>query len=138
MRHALACSCMLLSSLAALAQAPAPIVFFDVAGPEAAKLPEFYAKLFGWRTDPSANGNWSVPAMTPLLGTVRVGDASEKRIYIGVEDVAAKLAEVAANGGTIDAPRFEVPGVVVLGLFKDPAGNPMGLVEMQDGEPKIP
>ena len=75
---------------------------------------------------------------TPLLGTVRVGDASEKRIYIGVEDVAAKLAEVAANGGTIDAPRFEVPGVVVLGLFKDPAGNPMGLVEMKDGVPKIP
>jgi predicted enzyme related to lactoylglutathione lyase len=36
------------------------------------------------------------------------------------------------------APRFEVPGVVVLGLFTDPAGNSMGLVEMQDGKPKIP
>lgn len=138
MRRALVCSCMLLISLATVAQPPAPIVYFDVAGPEAAKLPEFYSKLFGWRTDPLANGNWSVPVATPLLGTVRVGDASEKRIYIGVEDVAAKLAEVAANGGTIDAPRFEVPGVVVLGLFKDPAGNPMGLVEMKDGVPKIP
>ena len=138
MRRVLVCSCMLLFPLAAAAQPPAPIVFFDVAGPEAAKLPEFYAKLFGWRTDPRANGNWSVPVTTPLLGTIRVGDPSEKRIYIGVEDVAAKLAEVAANGGTIDAPRFEVPGVVVLGLFKDPAGTPMALVEMQDGNPKIP
>lgn len=138
MRRALVYSCMLLSSLAAVAQPPAPIVFFDVAGPEAAKLPEFYSKLFGWRTDPRANGNWSVPVTTPLLGTVRTGDPSEKRLYVGVEDVAAKLAEVAANGGTIDAPRFEVPGVVVLGLFKDPAGNPMALVEMQDGKPKIP
>jgi hypothetical protein len=36
------------------------------------------------------------------------------------------------------APRFEVPGVVVLGLFRDPAGNPMTLVEMHDGRPKIP
>jgi len=56
----------------------------------------------------------------------------------GVPPCAAKLAEVAANGGTIDASRFEVPGVVVLGLFRDPAGNPMALVEMQDGKPKIP
>ena len=138
MRRAVVCSCILLSSLAAVAQAPAPIVFFDVAGPEAAKLPEFYSKLFGWRTDPRANGSWSVPVTTPLLGTVRPGDPTEKRIYIGVDDVAAKLAEVAVNGGTIDAPRFEVPGVVVLGLFKDPAGNPMALVELKDGKPKIP
>jgi predicted enzyme related to lactoylglutathione lyase len=138
MRRALVCSCILLFSLAAVAQAPAPIVFFDVAGPEAAKLPEFYSKLFGWTTDPRANGSWSVPVTTPLLGTVRPGDSTEKRIYIGVDDVAAKLAEVAENGGTIDATRFEVPGVVVLGLFKDPAGNAMGLVEMKDGKPKIP
>jgi len=138
MRRAVVCSCMLLASLAADAQAPAPIVFFDVAGPEAAKLPDFYSKLFGWRTDSQASGNWSVPVTTPLLGTVRPGDPAEKRIYIGVDDVAAKLAEVALNGGTIDAQRFEVPGVVVLGLFKDPAGNPMALVEMDDGKPKIP
>jgi predicted enzyme related to lactoylglutathione lyase len=48
MRRALPCSCLLLASLAAVAEAPAPIVFFDVAGPEATRLPEFYAKLFGW------------------------------------------------------------------------------------------
>ena len=34
--------------------------------------------------------------------------------------------------------RFEVPGVVVLGLFKDPAGNPLGLVEMDGDVPKVP
>jgi len=55
-----------------------------------------------------------------------------------VDDVNAMLAEIESNGGSIDVPRFEVPGVVVLGLFKDPAGNPMGLVEMQDGKPKVP
>jgi predicted enzyme related to lactoylglutathione lyase len=138
MRRALACSCLMLASFAAAAQAPAPIVFFDVAGPETAKLPEFYSRLFGWKPDPRVNGNWSIPVTTPLPGALRVGDSAEKRIYVGVEDVAAKLAEVAANGGTIDAPRFEVPGVVVLGLFKDPAGNAMALVEMKDGKVKIP
>jgi hypothetical protein len=35
-------------------------------------------------------------------------------------------------------PRFEVKGVVVIGLFTDPAGNTMGLVEMKDGKPVVP
>jgi predicted enzyme related to lactoylglutathione lyase len=120
----------------AQAPQPAPIVFFDIAGPQSANLASFYAKLFGWKV--AADGNVSIPVVPPLGGALRAGDATEKRIYIGVDDVAAKLAEVAASGGTIDAPRFEVPGVVVLGLFKDPAGNPMGLVEMQNGKAKVP
>jgi len=35
-------------------------------------------------------------------------------------------------------PRTEVPGVVVVALFTDPAGNRMGLVEMDGGKPKVP
>jgi hypothetical protein len=32
-----------------------------------------------------------------------------------------------------------VPGVVILGLFTDPAGNRMGVVELgPDGAPKVP
>lgn len=67
-----------------------------------------------------------------LTGTIRK-DPSEKVFYIGVEDVSSKLAEVVERGGSIDRPRFEVPGVVVLGLFKDPAGNRVGLVKMVEG-----
>ena len=40
--------------------------------------------------------------------------------------------------GPDDAPRFEVPGVVILGLFRDPAGNPMGLVEMDGEQHRLP
>jgi len=138
MCRTLALLTLMLSSCAALAQprAPAPIVFFDLAGPESAALRDFYSKVFAWAA--GATGNLSVPVTSPLAGNLRSGDATEKRIYIGVDDVSAKLMEIAANGGTVDAPRFEVPGVVVLGLFKDPAGNPMGLVEMRDGKPRIP
>ena len=78
-----------------------------------------------------------MPVVSPLPGLIRP-DPAEKRIYIGVEDIAAKLEEIVERGGLVDAPRFEVPGVVVLGLFKDPAGNPMALVEMENGKPKIP
>ena len=57
---------------------------------------------------------------------------------MGVPDVTAFLSLIEQSGGTVDEPRFEVPGVVVLGLFRDPAGNPMGLVEMHGDSPRIP
>ena len=52
--------------------------------------------------------------------------------------MTASLAQVVAHGGKIVQPRFEVKGVVILGLFTDPGGNGMGLVEMKDGMPKVP
>ena len=115
--------------------APAPIVFFDLASPKVEELKAFYADLFGWRSD--ATGQLALPITAPLPSAFRQ-DPSEKRIYIGVADVAKKLDEIKSRGGTIDVPRFEVPGVAVLGLFKDPAGNAMGLVEMQNGKPRVP
>lgn len=113
----------------------APVVFFDIAGPDTEKLSAFYKNVFAW--DIALDGRFSVAVASPLPATVRK-DPSEKVIYLGVEDVTATLGKVVANGGTIDALRFEVKGVVVLGLFKDSAGNRMGLVEMKDGKAKIP
>jgi predicted enzyme related to lactoylglutathione lyase len=114
---------------------PAPIVFFDIAGPDSKVLKEFYSTLFGW---PIANdGKFTTEVLSPLEATIRQ-DPAEKRVYIGVEDVAAKLQEIEAHGGSVDVPRFEVPGVVVLGLFRDPAGNPLGLVELEGGRARIP
>jgi uncharacterized protein len=112
-----------------------PIVFFDVAGPDSKKLASFYLEVFGWELD--QGGNFSVAVVSPLPGTIRQ-DPAEKRIYIGVPDISASLALVKEHGGTVDVPRFEVPGVVVLGLFKDPAGNPMGLVEMAGNVRRVP
>ena len=107
-----------------------PIVFFDIAGPGGAGLNEFYSKLFGW--NPGADGNLRIDIQSPLFGAIRVEDVPETLIYIGVKDVTAKLAEVIAAGGAIDFPRLEVPGVVILGMFRDPAGNRVGLVEIND------
>ncbi len=112
-----------------------PIVFFDLAGPDDALLKRFYAELFGWDFGPA--GQTAVPVKAPLGVAVR-NDPAEKRVYIGVPDVAAALDRIAAQGGSVDVPRFEVPGVVVLGLFRDPAGNAMGLVEMDGDQPRIP
>ena len=113
----------------------APIVFFDIAGPDLASQAAFYRGAFGWDVGPG--GNVTVPSHAQLSGLLRV-DPMEKLLYLGVPDVTATLNEVVRRGGHIVAPRFEVPGVVVLGLFTDPAGNRMGLVEMEGGTSKVP
>lgn len=101
----------------------APIVFFDVAGPDAGKLKQFYASNFGWAIDGS-NG-----IKTPgLEGTLRQ-DPPETLIYLGVSDIDATLKAIVRSGGSIALPRTVVPNVVTFAIFKDPAGNRVGLVE---------
>ena len=114
---------------------PAPIVFFDIAGPAESELGRFYERVFDWpcgQPGPFRPGN-----LPRLEGSLRT-DPAEVVLYLGVPDIATSLTAVEAHGGTIDAPRFEVPGVVVLGLFRDPAGNRLGLIEMAGDAPIVP
>jgi uncharacterized protein len=113
----------------------ASVVFFSIFGPEGEQLQRFYAEVFEWTIAPS--GDLSATVTPPLSATITKG-APEILIYVGVSDVTATLAKVVARGGSIRYPRFEVPGRVVLGAFKDPAGNSVGLVEMENGKAKIP
>ena len=113
----------------------APIVFFDIAGPDEPALRAFYETVFDW---PSGQSGTFTPGSAPNLeGTIRQ-DPAEKILYIGVPDITATQEAIIEAGGTIDVPRFEVRGTVVLCLFKDPAGNRMGLVEMNGDAPVVP
>lgn len=112
-----------------------PIVFIDFAGDDDESLKRFYESVCGWEAD--SDGKFSVPVSSPIHCAIR-RDPAEKRVYIGVDDVAAALELVEQSGGSTDNPRFEVPGVVILGLFRDPAGNPMGFVELDGNKPRIP
>jgi predicted enzyme related to lactoylglutathione lyase len=119
---------------------PAPIVFFDIAGPDMKSQAAFYAAVFDWEV--SAQGHIAPPAVSPLPGMLRVEAAAgfqpERVLYLGVDDITATLVTITANGGAVVFPRMVVPGVVILALFTDPAGNRMGLVEMADGRAIVP
>ncbi len=102
-------------AIAADAAAPAapsaPVVFFDIAGPDAAKLRSFYGTAFGWKIGPTNRiGRDSTGS---LDGDLRQ-DPPQKILYLGVPDVTAALKTVVEAGGAVVRPRFEVPGVVVL------------------------
>jgi hypothetical protein len=44
--------------------------------------------------------------------------------------VAATLDQISAEDGPVEALRLVVLGLVILGLYRDPAGNRIGLVEI--------
>jgi predicted enzyme related to lactoylglutathione lyase len=121
---------------------PAPIVFFDIAAPDLASQAAFYKAVFGWDANPA--GGLVVPVTSPLPGNLRVepptdGPTTERVLYVGVPDINATLAKVTASGGSVVFGRMAAPGIVILALFKDPAGNRMGLVELDAaGKPIVP
>jgi predicted enzyme related to lactoylglutathione lyase len=120
---------------------PAPIVYFDIAGPELVKQAAFYKAVFGWEI--GADGQFKVPVASPLSANLRVeppqqGPVAERVLYIGVPDIKAALDQIVARGGAVVFGRYEAKGVAVLALFTDPAGNRMGLVEMSGDKPKVP
>jgi uncharacterized protein len=120
---------------------PAPIVFFDIASSSTEGQAGFYNAVFDWGVTP--DGRFSVPVLSPLPAILRAEPdlpppAAERVLYIGVPDITACLETIIAHGGAVVFPRFEVPGVVVVSVFTDPAGNRMGLVEMDGDAPKVP
>ena len=97
---------------------PAPLVYFEFAGPDVAALRAFYSGVFGWQI-----GTDSAIAAANT-GSLRGGlrqDPPDKVLYFGVPDITQSLATIAASGGTVVIPRTVVPGVVTFALFKDPA-----------------
>ena len=103
-----------------------PIVYFEIAGPDSAGLRSFFKTVFGWEIDESSMISSS--STGGLSGGIRE-DPADKVFYMGVDDIDEALAKVEANGGSVVMDRTVVPDVVTFALFKDPAGNLLGIAE---------
>lgn len=113
------------------------IVHWELMGPDADKLNAFYTELFSWETNavPGFDGYNMVEADQAGIGGA-VGKGPEEMpayltIYIEVESVDEHLAKAEGNGGKTVMPRTVIPGTVTFGMFADPAGNVVGLVESE-------
>jgi hypothetical protein len=139
LRLSFACAAALVASGCATAHHPtsaddkvnnhmsAPIVYFEVAGPDGQKLKEFYTTVFGWNID--THSSIAATSTGGIKGGIRQ-DPPEKIFYLGVPDIVAALKQIEAAGGKTVVSRTVVPGVVTFALFTDPAGNRMGLAEL--------
>ena len=81
----------------------APIVFFDIAGPDLPRQRQLFAGVFGRESAPT--GHVSVAVKSPSLNGLLRTDPASCMIYFGVPDVTKALANVVAAGGAINAPR---------------------------------
>ena len=92
----------------------------------------FYKKVFGWKVRKRSDGNTAFDDTTgQVSGSWVKGRPPQEPgllVYIMVDDVAATIKTVAANGGAIvrqigaDAPE-------ITARFRDPAGNVIGLYQ---------
>src|SRR5450432_816023 len=121
-----------------------PLVHFEIIGAEPEQLRGYYGSLFGWEFDTNAPVSPAVSEPTRYGFTDRnqgsdeigipggvgggAGYASRVIFYIGVPDVEAALAKAERLGGTrVMGPENNPGKGIVVGHFKDPQGNLVGV-----------
>lgn len=111
-----------------------PVMWFEVLAKDAGKLRTFYGNLFGWTFDvipPSNYGLVNTGDTRGIPGGIGAAEANMRSwvtFYAETADVTASLKQAEALGGRIVVPRTAMPDVT-FGIFEDPEGHPIGLVE---------
>lgn len=91
----------------------------------------FYAKLFDWKIEVNPDpqyGGYALAKQAEVdvagIGGKQPGDPSPTAwsIYVGTRDADAIVKKVAAAGGTVVMPPFDVPGQGRMSVFRDPSG----------------
>jgi len=109
-----------------------PVVWFEVIGNKGASLRSFYGDLFTWTYNVDAAMDYGMVATDEkagIPGGVGQGDSPRVTFYVATPSIVDSLAKAQQLGGKTLMPRTELPGGTTLGMFADPEGNVVGLVE---------
>ncbi len=116
-----------------------PVVWFEMMGSDGAKLRAFYGDLFGWKYDVHEEMKYGMVEADKGRGIPGgVGQVFAKdgkpyvSVYVSTGSIDRSLAQAEKLGGRTIQPRTALPGGTILGMFTDPEGNLVGLVEEQD------
>jgi predicted enzyme related to lactoylglutathione lyase len=111
-----------------------PVMWFEVLGQNGDRLHQFYGGLFGWKIaadNPIKYGMVDTGETRGIpggVGQAYPGTRPWVTFYVETPDVAASLAKAEGLGGRVVMPKTEMPDVT-LGVFEDPEGHVIGLVE---------
>ncbi|HEY7696857.1 MAG TPA: VOC family protein [Vicinamibacteria bacterium] len=115
-----------------------PVVWFEVMGDNGERLRSFYGRLFDWKIDASnpmkyglveaANGR-GIPGG---VGQLDAKPYPKVTFYVSTDSVDRSLDKAQKLGGRVLMTRTQLPSGPVLGMFADPEGNAIGLVEEHD------
>ena len=109
------------------------VVHWEIQSKAPEKLHEFYSEVFLWKinaNNPMNYGMVSSGGQDGIDGGIggAMGPTSQVLVYINVPDINATLDQINASGGRTLMPRTDM-GPVIMGIFQDPEGNTLGLVE---------
>ena len=108
-----------------------PVVHYEIRAQDPDAAREFYGKLFGWTYPPGGEPGYTyvesgvAGGIPGGIGKAQAGNG-HVTFFVGVQDVAAALAQAASLGATVVVPATHVPGVT-FGLFADPEGHVIGV-----------
>jgi uncharacterized protein len=123
-----------------------PVVHFEIIGKDPERLRGYYGELFAWSFDtpsPVAEAV-SQPQSYGFLDLVTAGDGTGIRggigggegyeshavFYVAVPDVEVALQRAESLGGTRVLGPATSPNGLVVGQFKDPEGNLIGVAQV--------
>ncbi|MVU77606.1 VOC family protein [Nocardia sp. ET3-3] len=113
-----------------------PVVHWEIGGPDAAALREFYGKAFDWKMI-DAGPDYSLvdgvdEGLPGGIMQTRQNMPSYVTVYIRVPDLDAKLSEIQQLGGTVVVPPTQISDTMSFALFSDPGGAVVGLLQGLD------
>jgi predicted enzyme related to lactoylglutathione lyase len=113
-----------------------PIVHVEIPANDPKTTGEFYSKVFDWKLelDPAFDylqfdgqgGPGGAFVQVDENGPTQV-KANSLLMYIGTDDIDGDLARIESHGGSVVAPKMEIPGQGWFAIFADPTGNKLGL-----------
>jgi hypothetical protein len=112
-----------------------PVVHFEImATGDVAAVRQFYAEAFGWKIDANNPMNYGMvdtggAGIPGGIGQPMAGP-SYATFYVQVDDLKKALQRIESLGGSTVMPPMDIPGSQIsIAMFKDPAGNLIGLVK---------
>jgi len=117
-----------------------PVVHFEVVGRDGGKLQSYYAELFDWNVNADNEMRYGLVDREENTNSEGIGlgggigqgpDDYEGHVtfYVEVPSVEDALAKAESLGGSRVMGPETIMGRMVLGQFKDPEGNVIGLIE---------
>lgn len=123
-----------------------PVVHFEMPYDDRARMAKFYTKAFGWEMQQfgAEMGDYCVATTTESKdgrptqpGHINGGFFARKpdwpaqvpSVVIGVGDIRAAMAQVAAAGGQVLGEPMDIPGVGAYVSFNDTEGNRVSMLQ---------
>jgi predicted enzyme related to lactoylglutathione lyase len=116
------------------------VVHFEIMGKDAQSLRTFYRNAFDWTIGPPMSGA-GAPDYTMVqtegagiaggIGAAPQGYEGHVTFYVGVPNAKAALQKIESLGGKTMMGPDQVPGGPIIGLFEDPEGHVVGVVQTE-------